>query len=309
MRYNKTGGLLLSAVAIVGSLQLYGCNRQIREERRDSVEVINGLRVPGNVNLLPNLTYNSTRYRMAKRGSEKDGIYDMRRLIKTAPEEDAYIHLPEHDLWLEIGKDSVTKEIDTKIVSAVIMDQEYVKRLLGENEGKIRTLRMWHYHTEAFEKIALEKFLEIRKKQKLDEGRDEDNQRYVYKFHEFLVSVAAALPNQIDITASIFRNRMYLQEDDSIDYSEGICSSSGVVLIELTPKGKIKYRSAEDGDIFRDSRTIFENANPRDIKFPFEFINADSSTIRRARNGTITDFAEKMSTENIKVTFIPHGSE
>ena len=94
---------------------------------------------------LENLVVNNdSTYRTIVYKNEEEGIEDMLKLVKTSKLEEAWIFLPNWNLWYEIGKTSRNYFKEGTYFSTISIDGEFRDKLIRENDNLV----YYHFHPE-----------------------------------------------------------------------------------------------------------------------------------------------------------------
>ncbi|MBI5347537.1 MAG: hypothetical protein HZB66_02925 [Candidatus Aenigmarchaeota archaeon] len=253
----------------------------------------------------PHLEVRKASKRTGIKGSEKDGIEDMKTLSLIADEEAGWIYLKDANVWIKTGvnasfKKSLAKDYgltDTKGGFGLDHDMNYIDAVLLKNRGVLKSITVWHMHPKKTEDIC------VSHETGSDSNKSTKAESNSIRFKKSLV---CAMPSQLDIAQGI-RTTAWASTPpyDCPDYSEAVCSPYGAFRLSLTAAGKSEFCSLNPKKIGAHTLNMWKSVEGL-LRLPdsLEAEDLDSTKITEYRLKTFREIASKLSTEYAKAEFI-----
>ncbi|MBI5347607.1 MAG: hypothetical protein HZB66_03280 [Candidatus Aenigmarchaeota archaeon] len=237
----------------------------------------------------PQLIVNRGANRTGRRGSEADGIEDMKRFCLEEKEEESWIYLPQIEAWIETGQRLITQEeIDAdrrhfglppaKMIG-VHGDNNYVCELVEtKNKDLLTSVRGWHFHQKS-------------------ETADTN----------FEHSVEDALPSDDDlVSGSRVMAGYFRRTGGKVDGSKGVRSAYGYCLYNLTDKGKREFAALDKEKIVDNVKSMFKSVEEM-CTLPKELAGEDMNgeKIKKYRGTLLKKMCARMSNDLVRVSFYP----
>ena len=295
--------------------------RVVYAERPAEAKSSPSLEAPTGLNLIepiywqPGLVVNrDDNHRFGFRGSEKEGLDQMKLLASVSEEEEAWVYIKTgigEEAWIELGKNLTPEEsekisradgrpVKGRIMAAVLTDNKYLGKFLAENSRMISQARTYHFHPGSLYARALEYIIEDARKGGEELTEIEKN------LSRFRISVLDAIHSSSELAPKISTVARITDFWKGLDYSDAVRSINGTCILTVKKSAVETLAKKSRPDIGKDVIRLFETAEFHNINLPekLQREHPDSPEVKKFRVETIKNICGELSKGDFNMEFV-----
>lgn len=314
-------GLLFGGLAAGYGLSLGGCTPPHidyhPENRRGYADRVDGSDIDlldNDIRWLPKLTVNRESYKTGRQCSWEEGLEDIKEIVKTATDEEAWMYIDQKKVWIEIGKNQTAEEAAENLKKLGIpaekyilggqiqVDMHYLVNFLSQNKYRLKDLKILHIHTEAVDRARAKLYDDRFEK---ESGQPAPGQ--IKEINLIYASIVGSLPAETDILPMVLRTRRASTLNGSLKYSEYVGSSCGVTGLFLTGDGSMLDPSMKRDDV---ATKVAQSKKPVKLKIPLEVFakGSSSSEVQDFKEENLKQICKEWSTPEMFFVYMPYPS-
>lgn len=235
-----------------------------------------------NIHWLPKLTVNRESHKTGRQCGWEEGLKDIKEIVKTATDEEAWMYIDQKKMWIEVGKNLTAEEAAENLKKLGIqagnyifggqvqVDMNYLVNFLSQNKYKLKDVRLLHIHPEASDRARAKRYDAT-----FEKANGKPAPEQIKEVNLIYASIVGSLPAETDILPMVLRARRASILIGPSKYSEYVGSSCGITGLLLAGDGSLLDPSTKQDDI---AAKIAQSKREVELKIPLETFSKGPSS-------------------------------